>query len=255
MRRRVVVLAGLVILAVLTLTSCALAGLSDLTIDGPTYAINISEYQTGIYQGNITQYGAAKGAVYYSLPKITFFSGQPTQFSVFGVCIDINEYTGSPTQLRQGWDRTPPPGDQTFNGTVKDYGAWERTTYLFNQYANDLSTWWGTDGQKTAAFQLATWEVMSGDGSGGANWTSGGFTATGVTGNVQTLADAFVNDAYSNASAFSAWQVSKSADYALYLHDHQDFLVSAPAVPEIPAAALCPLGLAVVGLIKRRFAK
>lgn len=269
-----------VVLVILVSSSVLAETWNGLTI-GSTYTASIPEYYTGVgyYSGVISQYAslntstgfgynkiAGGGSVYYSLPKIMVTNG-PT---LFGVCIDTNEYTGSPLQLRKGWEAAGDPLDagnnaSRFNGTVKDEDAWKHTTYLFNQHGLELQTWWGAADElskkKAAAFQLAIWEVMSGDGLGGANWDNGYFTATGLgtgLGSLSELANDFVAAAY--GSRFANWEGSSSA---LYFHDHQDFLVYAPtthlggnpSVPEIPAYMLAPLGLAAFGFIRRRFIK
>jgi hypothetical protein len=257
---------------------------STSSTSSPIYNASIPEYYTGpgYYSGTIRQYanidssgfGIANqlinggGSVYYSLPKITITSGAnntpwTSSAVMYGVCIDTNEYTGTPLQLRKGWEAQLDPltaGDNAnrMNGTVKDNLSWAHTTYLFNQYQSQLSTWWGDSAlsskQNAGAFQLAIWEVMSGDGSSaGADFTKGYFTADGSASTLKSTADTFVAAAYN--SGFDAWLASGSSNSAMYLHDHQDFLVSAPAVPEFPAAALAPFGLAAFGFIKRKYAK
>ena len=260
-RTRIAVLA--VIVALLAGAAIPAAGWNGLTVDGDTFGVTITEHYTG-YSGNIAQYGSdgitlVGGAnVYWCLPKITAVGGTNP---MYGVCIDTNQFTGTPQQLRQGWDD---PGllvnnPSRYNGTVLDETAWNHTTYLFSKYQNDLSTWWGSGTQadlnKSAALQLAIWEVMSGDATTGvADWGNGYFRASSVSGDLKTLADSFVAEAFDDGFS-SDWS------QAYYLHDNQDYLVYAPAtvpnpiIPEIPAMILGPLGLVALGALRRKLAK
>ncbi len=151
---------------------------------------------------------------------------------MYGVCIDTNDYTGSPQQLEQGWNSGPlltnNPG--RLNGTVLDETAWEHTTYLFSQYQSDLPTWFNNDTpqnvKNVSAFQLAIWEVMSGDGGPtGGNWSSGYFTAD-VSPDLTALANGFVSDAFNAGfSNFTEAQANQA-----YL------LVRPPGFPGLRAA-------------------
>jgi hypothetical protein len=243
---------------------------NGLIVDGDYSAVSIVERSVGPFTGVIRQYTAGDqliqggGNVYYCLPQISWTTLAGKSYSSYGVCIDTNQYTGSPQQLRKGWDSPAPlqvNNVSRLNGTVKDFAAWERTTYLFGKHQVDLETWFkDSNAVQAAAFQLAIWEVMSGDGSTtGGNWGAGSFTA-GMGSALIAPANAFVAEAYDGG--FDAWQSGGYAESAYYLHDHQDFLVYVPTsysgdpvVPEIPAVALGPLGLMAFGLLKRRFVK
>ena len=266
-------LAVLAVVAGMLVGSAAIAAdWNGLTVDSPQYSLTISEFGSG--SGYIQQFDggtpnidiAVNGGVLYCLPQISVPEATIKPF--WGVCIDTAEWSTSPqgAVLKQGWAPTHSalgtPG--RLNGTVLDQNAWNRTTYLFSQFGADIGAM--TNVQK-AAFQLATWEVMSGDGISGATWGSGNFRATNVTGTVLSEANTYVAAAY-NAGFDTTWSTALangsfyfSGVYNGNFNAYQDYLVYAPApsnnrvVPEIPAVALCPLGLMALGLLKRRFVK
>lgn len=248
MRKMVFVLAAILVLA--GSATCA-EYWNGLEVDGPTYTVSF--YEPWQYSGAIYQYNGAtlvySGTVAWALPQVTVTGA--TANPIYGVCIDTDEYTGSPMQLRKGWDSPGAlVGNNTsrLNGTVIDEAAWNHATYLFSKYQSSISGW-GLGSVNAAAFRLATWEVISGDGTGGADWANGNFRAPSVSGAIQTAADQFVLAAFD--SGFANWTGGASS---YYLHDSQDILVNAP-VPEIPTALLAPMGLGMLGLIRRRFAK
>jgi len=113
---------------------------------------------------------------------------------------------------------------------------------LFGTYYSPLVQ---TNAQYAAAMQTSIWEIVY-DTPQAWNVAAGDFYATG---------DAFV---LSTAQAWLSSLNAQSLDYgpglvALSNDSYQDYI--RPKVPEIPAAMLCPLGLAVLGMIRRRFAK
>ena len=275
-------LAVLAVVAGMLLGSAAFAADEWNSLDlGASYSLNISEFGSG--SGTIKQFDgvdmahsiAVTGGVLYSLPSIAVVGASPTN-PFWGVCIDTHEWSTSPqgAVLRQGWA----PGVHSslgtagrLNGTVLNEIAWQHTTYLFSQFGAGIGAM--TLKQK-AAFQLATWEVMSGDGSaaGGGVWdpiltaTRGNFTATNVKLDLLSTANDYVKAAY---IGFDTNWSSALANGAFYFsgvknnNTYQDYLVYAPVpsdnttpdVPEIPAVALGPLGLMALGLIRRRFVK
>jgi len=258
------------IMAGMLLTSAAVAAdWNGLTINAPQYLLSIADFGSGT--GTIRQYDgstniAYTGTVFYCLPRITV--AQATTPTFWGVCIDTHEVSANPQGaiLKKGWADTHTslgaPG--RLNGTVLNQDAWGHTTYLFSQFGATMGTM--TDVQR-AAFQLATWEVMSGDGSiSGGSWINGAgnFTATNVSGALLTQANAYVKAAYEGYSDHWNNDLANQAFYfsgVRYNSTYQDYLVYAPApgtnrnVPEIPAAVLGPMGLMVLGMLKRRFRK
>jgi|GEM_PF-3285756 len=262
------------------------APLTGLTVNSPLYSLDIDEFG-GPGQGKITQSATVGGAsfaysgeVLYKLPQMSVFAtdaqGNKTGSSLtglfWGVCIDTHELSNDPqgAYLKQGWatSHSALGAGGRLNGTVFDQIAWNHTTYLFSQYGATIGLALADGGMSNvqkAAFQLATWEVMSGDGSGGANWGSGKFTAEYVTGGLLSEANTYVTAAYN--AGFSQW-TPELANGSFYFsgvknnNTYQDYLVYAPVpketmlpVPEIPAVALGPLGLMALGLLKRRFVK
>lgn len=285
------------------------APLAGLTVGSPEYWLAIHESGSGsgtIQQfdttHNTTTSIAVTSGVGYSLPEISVHLTQSEANAnlpadrkagpFWGVCIDTREWSLDPqgAYLRQGWEPSHTDGDLwiddpysadltklvpatgRLNGTVLNRDAWNRTTYLFSQFGAKIGLNIADGGMtnvQKAAFQLATWEVMSGDGSDGANWGSGNFRASGVAA-LDTQANAYVAAAYN--AGFSNWS-DTLADQSLYFSGvfvntggqgpaYQDYLFYAPApstggshVPEIPAVALGPLGLMALGLLKRRFVK
>jgi hypothetical protein len=216
-----------------------------------------AEYGSG--SGSIEQFSggidiAVNGGVGYSLPWISVVGATTNPF--WGVCIDTREWSvKGGTTLKKGWDPAngiPVSNVSRFNGTVYDSAAWNHTTYLFNQFGGTIGAM--SDVQK-AAFQLATWEVMSGDGTAaGGNWLTGNFRATNVSGTLLWEADNYVKAAYVGSENWSDAQ----ADKAYYLHDGQDFLVYAPSppivnnsVPEPMSLMLGIMGLGSVAGLKR----
>ncbi len=240
---------------------------NGLTVDAQ-YTLNIADFGYG--SGTIKQYSgttniAASGNILYCLPRIGV--AQATVSPFWGVCIDTHEYSANPqgAVLKKGWaDAHAPLGTPgRLNGTVLDQNAWNHTTYLFSQFGSSMGTM--TNVQR-AAFQLATWEVLSGDGSElGGSWINGGgnFTATNVSGALLTEANNYVKAAY---VGFSDKWSAELANQSFYFSGvkvnsmYQDYLVYAPApsnnnVPEIPAVVLGPLGLFALGALRRRFAR
>ncbi len=269
-------------IAVLAVAAVAFSGSAARASDwnglivGEQYLLSVSESPLTL-TGTIRQYDASNnniaytGAVRYCLPDISVSSATVSPF--WAVCIDTRELSADQegAVLMQGWGAgsTPLTDPGRLNGTVLDANAWAHTTYLFSQFGPDIGDM--TDVQKQA-FQLATWEVMSGDGIAGADWNAGSFTATNVSGSVLTQANAYVAAAYNDTdNAFTDWVAGGGANSSLYFSGvfntniaaYQDYLVYAPAevpnippvVPEIPAALLCPLGLLAIGAIRRRFTK
>lgn len=258
-------------IVVLIGSSAFALGLQDLTLDSVPYSLDV--WEPVYYTGGIQQFDPASDPwtritnsyVGYSLPKLTIWDGlhqQKLVSDVWAVCIDTREWSANPqgAYLKQGWAQGDPdphiplskPG--RLNGTVLNQESWGRTTYLFSQYAPAIGA---MTNQQRAAFQLAIWEVMSGDGGvGGGIWDSGLFTAQNVTGGLKDDADGYVKAAFAGS-----WSLSQ-ADKALYFTGvmvngeyKQDFLVYAPPVPEIPAVLLGPLGLAALGVLRRKLAK
>ena len=240
---------------------------NGLTVDAPHYTLTITDYGSG--SGTIKQYNgstniAVSGGVAYCLPLISVPEATIKPF--WGVCIDTHEWSTSPqgAVLKQGWaDEHAPLGTLgRLNGTVLDELAWGHTTYLFSQYGSTMGQM--TNVQR-AAFQLATWEVMSGDGSiSGGSWTAGSFRATNVSGNLLAAANGYVAAAYAGFEDKWSTELANEAFYFSGVkvnNAYQDYLVYAPApgtncrVPEIPAAVLGPLGLMALGMLKRRFLK
>jgi len=279
--KRTSVILLIVAVTLVTGSSAFALRVQDLTLDSVVYSLDVNE--NVYYTGGIQQYDPAtdpwtrvtNNYVGYSLPKLTVWDRLHTNKLVDGVwavCIDTREWATNPeaAYLKQGWAQTTPGGDDPhiplsragrLNGTVLDADAWNHTTYLFGQYAQKIGSM--SDVQK-AAFQLATWEVMSGDGSAtGGTWDSGLFTATNVAGtdpgSIRYEADQFVRAAY---IGYGSWW-EPNAKQALYFTGavvngeyKQDFLVWAPpSVPEIPAVLLGPLGLAALAMLRRRLVK
>jgi len=265
---RITVLA--VIVTVLAGSAVFAADWNGLTV-GTNYSLWISESGSG--WGYIQQFDAGgtdiavDGGVGYSLPSLTVTGAAINPF--WGVCIDTHEWSTNPetATLKKGWtaDGLPLGTPGRDNGTVLSQDAWDHTTYLFNQFQDKIGNM--TPVQK-AAFQLATWEVMSGDGSSsGGNWGAGKFTATNVTGTVAGTvkweANKYVAAAY---TGFGSWTGSQSLYFSGAFKSgggnvaYQDYLVYAPAadpnlpIPEIPAMMLGPLGLVALGALRRKLA-
>lgn len=263
---------GLILVAFLAAMLLGTAALADdwngLTADGPQYWLTISEVGSG--SGTIKQYDgstniAVSGGVAYCLPRISVPEATIKPF--WGVCIDTHEWSTSPqgAVLKQGWaeEGHAPLGQAgRLNGTVLDELAWGHTTYLFSQYGSNIGAM--TNVQK-AAFQLATWEVLSGDGSiSGGNWTSGSFRATDVSGSLLLEANNYVSAAYAGFDDNWSTELANESFYFSGVknnNSYQDYLVYAPSpstnvrVPEIPAVVLGPLGLMGFGMLRRRFVK
>lgn len=271
----------LVVVAGMLVGSAAFAAdtWNGLTV-GNSYTLTISEPYS--YTGTIQQFKsldslgagvgnvAVVGGVAFSLPSISVLTvnnptGGATNNPFWGVCIDTHEWSTSPegATLKQGWTAAPNTLGMPAraNGTVIDEVAWNHTTYLFNQ-----SNITNMTVAERAAFQLATWEVLSGDGdANGGNWATGLFRASANAG-ILNIANGYVKTAYN--TGFAGWTGSKAMYFSGAFQSggnvaYQDYLVYAPAasgngtpaVPEIPAAALCPLGLMAFGMLRRRFAK
>jgi len=257
-----VLLATVVILATLFALSGSVCA-TDWKVDGQTYWIQVNEFfsQDGLIHGNgshgvIKETGFQSGVdAWYTRPSIEVYdaaTGGNLLSTVYGVCIDTADFVGSTrheSTLLQGWAASHSGISHRYNGTVMDAASWARTTYMASQAD------WGigdSSGVNASAFQLGVWELMSGDGSlAGGNFTSGNFRAANVSGALLSAANSYVT---------AGWQTLPNgwtgAD-GWYFHNTQDFLIYNPdkhdnPVPEIPASLLAPLGLSIVGLIRRR---
>lgn len=256
-----------IVAGMLTVSAAFADDWNGLTLNVP-YTLTITEHGTG--SGTIKQFDGAtniavSGGVLYSLPNISV--PQATIKPFWGVCIDTREWSTSPqgSVLKQGWAAEGHAALGTLgrlNGTVVDELAWGHTTYLFSQYGATIGDMTNV---QMAAFQLATWEVLSGDGGiSGGNWTSGSFTATNVSGSVLSAANGYVTAAYAGFDNNWSTDLANEAFYFSGVKNncyYQDYLVYAPTpsntppVPEIPAVVLGPLGLMAFGMLKRRFTK
>ncbi|MEO6031146.1 MAG: PEP-CTERM sorting domain-containing protein [Burkholderiaceae bacterium] len=124
-----------------------------------------------------------------------------------------------------------------------------------------LMTQWGSNvdtATKSAAFQVALWEIMYDTGSlyRLSNPSQGIFSETASNNGVRALAQSYLDD----LGSVSNFQVSMLQSLGHYNGDHrwvagnQDFLITTP-VPEPSTYALMLAGLAGVGFVARRRAR
>lgn len=241
-------------IAILTVVVAAMVGpaayadpiiWNGLTV-GQSYNLTITEPVT--YWGGIRQFNemgsniAVTAAAGYTLPSISVLNVAGVANPFWGVCIDTAEWSASQEGaiLQQGWANDPypvgPPVGTAgrLNGTVLNQDSWMHTTYLFSQYNSQMGA---MSTEQKAAFQLATWEVLSGDGALGAGWADGNFQLQSLNGPntvaVMNAANAYVaaafDEDYANWSAslaqeafyFSGVSVSSGGQGPHF----QDFLV------------------------------
>lgn len=137
--------------------------------------------------------------------------------------------------------------------------AWDMAAWLAEK-----NTGWSTgsySADKGAGLQIAIWEVISDYNKSAAdgNWSlsNGNFRLSGAA-NAASEAWNFFSSAES-AGVPTGYAANQQWYEAVTSGQDQIFFIPnygpPPSVPEIPAMALAPLGIATMGFIKRKFAK
>jgi len=243
--------------AVIALMVCAAATATTPTV---TYG-GLTPNSPYIY-GYITQQAPGSGNPELELWGIlsVTISGDPGYNGTYNaVCIDtVNMITNTQwdATLNQGWPIGQVGNTGLSPGTVANLAAWKQLTYLTETEQN----WGSFTGNEKAGFQLAAWDLGAGDST---NFTIGSDAPTQAAfgsgpGSVQAWYNTFVT---LGQSAPGSWTGSNAlwAEETSTLDGGQDMLLETdgneaqPQVPELPVAALCPMGLALAGLLKRRF--
>lgn len=264
MRESKALLLALIVLTML-LAATASVYAADWRVANQSYWIKVNEFtaQDGLIHGNgshgvIRQTGFQSGVdCWYTRPSIEVWdaaTGGNLLATINGVCIDTADFVGSTRHeatLMQGWGLDHSGTTHRLNGTVVDPAAWARVTYMGSK-----ADWGVNDSTGTAAsaFQIATWELISGDGSGGANFGGGSFSAGNVSGTLLADAAGYVNlgwQAPLDWTGADSWYFHNTQDFLIYNPDRQNF----PTVPEIPAGVLGPLGLTILAFVRRRMAR
>lgn len=168
------------------------------------------------------------------------------------LCVDL---LGQIT-LNQTWDANLTTGRPS--GVVSDH-AWDTAVYMAQNNSGWAVGGWPSGDQATqdAAIQVAVWEVIRDDAT--FNLDTGSFRLGSTLSGASRAAVASTALGYftsANAPAGYAashpWYeaVSSGQDMLFFVPEPQT-----PVVPEVPAAALAPAGLALVGLLRRRLAR
>lgn len=192
----------------------------------------------------------------YKMPGMSSYKKENVYVGVQKVQVTVNNATSVQNMLCVDLFQSSP--NYSWTATLESSGtpyswisstAWDRATYLVDNYLNMPSL---TNAQG-AQLQSLVWEIIMDDPTSLNNYLSGG--------NFQL--DYMPSWAKSSDYA-QMWQTALSAPvgygnghYWYYSKDYQDLVLvgNTPAVPEIPAALLAPVGLAVLGCIKRKTAK
>lgn len=255
--RLLVVIAALVLLV-------AAGNAYALTV-GQTYKVNAWAWD-GLTSPTFTVNGGAD-PTYAARPdlQLQMWDGAALVGSatwIEALCISPQAYATNPGgtvyTLRKGWSTSPIPGEPPSGAGVKDATAWKYLTWM----AYSTSDWGNPSGgigvsnasKRASAMQLAAWELLRGD-------TTFDVSISGGTGFYTSPSTSFASDVLSDAQGL--WNLGMAApswwsgsEYLWLSDSGQDFLVkTVPYVPEIPAAALAPLGLAAFGLIRRKIAR
>jgi len=174
------------------------------------------------------------------------------------LCIDLfhNLYSRA-----DGWKANLRVGSPTVPGAISSR-AWDKVAWVTEEYLPKVST--NEDG---ARLQALVWEILRDDpGSlntltGGSSSMSDNFRLGGVP---AWASDTRMTEMFNYATTASVGYGKLHYWYEddPVLPTSQNLILigalkptGAPVVPEIPAAALAPLGLAAFGLIRRRIAR
>ena len=177
--------------------------------------------------------------VYAGAFKMTDVSGPTLEAgtSFMALCVDIYHFISPSTTY------TLRAGDEFYSGAGYKATDLERlASYVFDQGLLSSST-------RSAALQLAAWEIASdAGGSGGYDVNAGDFRVTGGSTDVRNLANAWLGvvnaGTYQISQTLSIWQQNVAGST-------QDLAVFAP-IPEPETYAMLLAGLAVMGFVARR---
>jgi len=186
-----------------------------------------------------TNQNVGAGALYFKAEHWTPMS-QPQQLLWSGYkwmfCMDRNWLLQSGDWYQQLVGQAP--GTNNLPPLSYNSDQWSRKVWLMHRYSMGVLT----DADKACGLQLAIWEVITDQtldlGTGNFQVVSG-FTPTAI---------GYANSYLSTVQLSSAAQLAADVCYV----DGQNLN---EVIPEIPAAVLAPLGLAALGLIRRRFAR
>ncbi len=235
MKRCVLLIAVVVCLSLVAPTFAATYGTANVleSIVDPTTQMNA--YFATYFPSGVQAYTS----VYYlALSNVVMNPGVPfTVQSGRGFCIEA-QYSGgnAPYSIVDVADAPLVNGP---GGSPMGAAKAGLVSKLFGGAYSSLST-----GTQIAAFQTALWEIVY-ESDSTLDATTGAFYATGDA-NVLSQANTWL----SNLGSYSDYS---GRLVALTNNTQQDYVTV--AVPEIPTAMLAPLGLAVVGLVRRRLAR
>jgi len=220
------------LIAVVSFALCGVAAMAayDWHLISPRSAAG-GWVNTTISRDGGAYYGQLAGAFFLDVASAPV----PHPATITTYCIDFTNVANDDWYIRiLGGKPAPASGVPAMTDA-----AWKDLAWLNQTYWTDSLT----SATKSAGFQLAVWDCLYDSGTANAyDVTQGAFKAK----------DSAAAEAQMYLNALKTANGDFTANTVFYQDDQNQM---GKNVPEIPTALLAPLGLSVLGLIRRRFAK
>lgn len=238
MKSYVILLTMAACLALVVPASAASYGTADLLESTVAPTTTMTAYFPGYYPNGIGLYSST---YYLNLTNVQMNPGVPfTVQSGMGFCIEaqLSSTAAAQYSIVDLWD-APVTAGPGVGGAPMGAAKAALINKLFGGAYSGLST-----GAQIGAFQVALWEIVYESGST-LDATTGAFYATGNT--------AITTQANTWLSSLASYSDYNGKLVALSNNSLQDYVTV--AVPEFPTAMLAPLGLAAMGLVRRKLSR